>query len=42
MKNLVTTDFSYIYQWLLSNIIDFTMWTQQIMDKVSNKSMNNV
>ena len=37
IQNVVTANFSYIYQWLLSNI-DFAMWTQQ----VSNRSMNNI
>ena len=30
----MTANFSYIYQWLLSNISDFTKWTKQVMDKV--------
>ena len=25
-----------------SNISDFTMWTQQVIDKINNRSMNNV
>ena len=39
---MLTANFSYTYQWLLSNISSFTMWTQQIIDKISNRSMNNV
>ena len=42
MKNVVAANFSYTYRWLLSNISDFTMWTQQVMDKISNRSMSNV
>ena len=42
MQNVLTTNFSYIYQWLLSNISGFTMWTEQVMDKVRNRSMNNI
>ena len=32
MYNVVTANFSCTYQWLLSNISDFTMWTQQVME----------
>ena len=42
MQNLVTANFSYTYQWLPSNISDFTMWTQKVMDKISNTSTINV
>ena len=38
----MTANFSSTYQWLLSNISDFIMWTQQVMDKISNRSMNNI
>ena len=42
MQNVVTANYSYTYQWLLSKISDFTIWTQQVMDKISNRSMKNV
>ena len=42
MENAAIANFSYSYQWLLSNISDFTMWNQQVMDKISNRKMNNV
>ena len=37
-KNL----FSYTYQCLLSNICSLAMWNQQVMDKISNRNMNNI
>ena len=39
---MVTPNFSYTYQWMLSSISDFTMWTQHVIDKISNRSINNV
>ena len=41
MKNIVTANASYTCQWLLSNVSDFTKWTQQVMDKISNRSINS-
>ena len=42
MSNVITANFSYTNQWLLSNIKDFTMWTQQVMNKISHRIMNSV
>ena len=39
---MVTPNFSYTYQWMLSSISDFTMWTQHVIDKISNRSINNI
>ena len=42
LSNFYLVNFDYTFQWLLSNISDFTTRTQQVMDKVCNRSMNNV
>ena len=42
LSNFYLVNFDYKFQWLLSNISDFTTRTQQVMDKVCNRSMNNV
>ena len=39
---MVTANFSYTYQWVLSSISHFTMWTQHLIGKISNRSMNNI
>ena len=39
---MVTPNFSYTYQWMLSSISDFTMWTKHVIDEISNRSINNV
>ena len=39
---MVKPNFSYTYQWMLSSISDFTMWTKHVIDEISNRSINNV